>query len=280
MDTELDIISKYKELVSSSLDGSSIYIRTKETLQEMLDKGEITEDEKSTALASILGSINNGILSSSMSMALQWSTAEKELLLKKKELEKQLEVMEEDIDLKEAQTEKVKYDNYTTQATSLRTNGSFTTVNGEVVSLSDSGSKYEEIQLIKAKTISENANRELIDGKKREVNTSIHKIIADTYVNYGTFNGYTISDSGITGVVPGTTHNTLSDKQGAIAQEQIKGYAYNAWSNAASGLGATIGTALTTESDIFGGTESYPDILGDWATIVKKLKDVQVNASV
>lgn len=278
IDTELKIIDRYQELVTESLGSSSTYIRTKETLQAMIDSEQITEANKSEALAGILGAINNSIISSSMSMALQWTKTEKELEFKKIELEKQLDLLTEDIKLKTAQTDKMTADNYATQAADLRSNGNAVIVDGEVVSLSDSGRVYEEMELVKEQVKKTIEDKELSIAKRRETNAGVHKVVADTYVNYGTYSGYTITENGVTAPVKNTTHKTLSDHQGVIAVEQAKGYAWNAWSNAASGLGATIGTALTTESDIFGGTAEYPDILGDWAATIKNLKNVQAPA--
>ena len=47
IDTTLDVVEKQKELAAALMDEDSIYIRMKETLVDLLEKGEI----KGTALA-------------------------------------------------------------------------------------------------------------------------------------------------------------------------------------------------------------------------------------
>lgn len=37
--SDLEVVAKYKELVASSLDGDSVYMRTKETLQDLFKLG-------------------------------------------------------------------------------------------------------------------------------------------------------------------------------------------------------------------------------------------------
>jgi len=272
---KIDVISKYNELVRESLDGDSVYIRVKETLQEMLTAGEITEGEKGQALASILGSISNGVVSSSMSTALQWGAKEKELAFQKLELEMQLELLEQSIKGKTAEVGKITSEDLAIQASNLRTNGQSIVVNGKVASLRDDGKVYIDMEYTKQQTDTSAAEEGLIDSKKLEINAGVHKTIADTYVNYGSFSGYSITDSGVTGVNmhKPTDLATLSEIQASIAKEQAKGFAYNAWASAASGLGATIGTALSSEVDIFDGAKDVA-ILTNWSAAVSKLQNV------
>ena len=124
-----------------------------------------------------------------------------------------------------------------------------------------------------------NADKEaiLLTAKTGESDASTHKVIADTYTNYGAFSNYNISGTGVTGItdITPTGLTTLSSLQATIAKEQAKGFAYNAWASAASGLGSTIGTALTTETDIFGTVAGqYSDILTDFSITLKNLKNV------
>jgi hypothetical protein len=68
---DLDVIAKYRELTSASLDGSSVYIRTKETLEAMFANSSFTAREKGDILSKVLGSLNTSVVTASMSSALQ-----------------------------------------------------------------------------------------------------------------------------------------------------------------------------------------------------------------
>lgn len=273
---ELDVVCKYKELLSSSLDVDSIYIKTKETIQDMFDKGYIKDDNIAEIVTQVLVQANASLVTSSMSTALGWANAEKEVALKKLELAKQLDILDGQIRLTNAQANKTANEDIATQANTIRQNGMPTVVDGKVLSLTDTGAVYENILLTREKVQSEDKAQELSDAKVKETHASINKLVADTYVNYGMFSGYTIGESGLIGVQDHTPtgYHTLSYIQGAIAKEQAKGYAYNAWANAASGLGSTIGVALTSETDIFTGTND--PIITSWKTTIDNLRDVQV----
>lgn len=273
---ELDVVCKYKELLSSSLDVDSIYIKTKETIQDMFDKGYIKDDNIAEIVTQVLVQANASLVTSAMSTALGWANAEKEVALKKLELAKQLDILDGQIRLTNAQANKTANEDIATQANTIRQNGMPTVVDGKVLSLTDTGAVYENILLTREKAQSEDKAQELSDAKVKETHASINKLVADTYVNYGMFSGYTIGESGLIGVQDHTPtgYHTLSYIQGAIAKEQAKGYAYNAWANAASGLGSTIGVALTSETDIFTGTDD--PIITSWKTTIDNLRDVQV----
>jgi hypothetical protein len=273
---ELDVVCKYKELLSSSLDVDSIYIKTKETIQDMFDKGYIKDDNIAEIVTQVLAQANASLVTSAMSTALGWANAEKEVALKKLELAKQLDILDGQIALTNAQANKTANEDIATQANTIRQNGMPTVVDGKVVSLTDTGAVYENILLTREKAQSEDKAQELSDAKVKETHASINKLVADTYVNYGMFSGYTIGESGLIGVQDNTPagYTTLSSIQGAIAKEQAKGYAYNAWANAASGLGSTIGVALTSETDIFTGEDD--PIITSWKTTIDNLRDVQV----
>lgn len=272
--SDLDVIEKYKELVHSSMDGDSIYIRTKETVQALFNSGDIKNGERAEVIAQVVSSLNTSLVNTSMNTALQWASQEKEIALRKLELERQLDILDNEKLKTENEADRIKNDNLVQQADSLRQNGAMTVVDGKVKALDDTGVQYENILLTREKVDSENKAQILSDAKLNETNAGIHKIVADTYVNYGMYNGYAITDSGITGVFDNTPvgYTTLSDAQLEIAKEQAKGYAWNAWSNAATGLGSTIGVALTSETDIFTGDNA--GILTSWKTVVNKLRDI------
>lgn len=277
--TELNVVDKYRELISASLDGSSTYIRTKETVQSLVDDGLLKDVDKASVIAKTIADMNSSVVSSSMGIALNWASQEKELAFKKLELEKQLDILDKELLIKTAQAKQITNKDLTDQATSLRMNGAMTVVDGTVEALNDTGKIYEDILLTRKQALNADKEATLLTAKTEESHAGTHKLVADTYVNYGAFSGYTITGSGITGIsdITPTSLTTLSSLQAVIAKEQAKGFAYNAWASAAAGLGSTIGTALTTETDIFGTVSGqYSDILSDFNTTLKNLKNVTV----
>jgi|GEM_PF-2617129 len=269
--TELDILDKYESLVKSSLGSESIYIRAKETISDLLVKGGLTGADKAKLIGETIAGLSSGLASSCMATALQWESSEKDFALKKLELEKQLDILTNEIDKTKNEADRLRNADLIQQAESLRNNGAMTVVDDKVIALNDTGAVYENILLTREKVESENKAQLLSEAKLNETNAVIHKVIADTYVNYGMYSGYSITDSGVTGITDYTPSGltTLSGAQLEIAKEQAKGYVYNAWSNVASGLGSTIGVALTSETDIFSGANA--GILTTWKDTIEKL---------
>lgn len=273
--TELDVLSKYTKLINEAMSGDSPYIRAKETLEEMFKDNDVPQDSKGEILAGLISSMNTSIMTTSMNTALAWASKEKELEFKKLELEKQLQILKNQIEQTKAEADKIANSDLIQQAESLRQHGKMTVVNGKVVGLSNEGLMYENTELTKEKVKSEELAQDLSEAKVKELYAGVNKIVADTYVNYGMFTGYAIAENGVTGITDVTPHGytTLSKTQVAIGKEQAKGYAWNAWSNVASGLGSTIGVALTSETDIFSGSNG--DILTEWKDTISKMNKIQ-----
>lgn len=251
---ELDVADKYEQLVKQSLAGNSAYIRAKETIQELVADGAIDDAQKAEIISNIVGGVVNNINSSCLSTAMSWANAEKEVELKKLELAKQLDILDEETLLKAAQVDQVQNAVRLAKVESKRVYG--TAVfdgNGALVSLGDDGKVAKDIELTQAqitKTISEDV---LLDQKLKESQAAVHKIVADTYVNFGSYTYTTLGESGVSGVSP--THGaykTLSNTQQEIAIEQAKGYVYNAWANALTGSASMLGTAIAAEYAEFG----------------------------
>ena len=270
---ELDVLSKYEALVKESLGSESVYVRTKETIEAMFNSGLIKDDDKAAVISQVLSAINTSMVNTSMQTALQWAAQEKEIALKKLELEKQLDILNNDVALREAQVAKTVSEDLAIQASNLRDNGVSTLAGGKVVSVNNSGTKYENILATRTQVDKMESEIDMTDAKKTEIYAGVHKIVADTYANYGAYNGYVVGANGVTGITDITPvgYTTLSEAQLSIAKEQAKGYAYNAWANAASGLGSTIGVALTSETDIF---TDNPTLLTSWRTTIENLRDV------
>ena len=248
---ELDVVGKYLDLVQESLGSESIYIRTKETIEDMVSKGMISGTDRANIVAQVLSGMNNAVVAASMQTALQWASSEKEIALKKLEMDKQIDILAQELLLKQKQNEQATIANINAQAERIRMFGNATVIDGVVTSLDSTGKLYNDIELVKQQKLNAVQEENVLKGKIRESQAGVHKLVADTYRNYGSYS-YTIGDTGVSGVVPthGTT-KTLSDVQETIAQEQAKGYAWNLWANAATGLSSMVGIALTSGEDIF-----------------------------
>jgi len=64
--TSLDVIEKYRELVEASLDGDSIYIRAKETVERLYDGSDMTDNKKAEVIATTIVSMATSISATSM----------------------------------------------------------------------------------------------------------------------------------------------------------------------------------------------------------------------
>lgn len=271
---ELDVISKYRELVQESLGGESVYIRMKETLEDLMNNGSLTEAEKGDLISQTLVSMNNSLVSTSMSIALEWSAKEKDIALKKLELSKQLDILDQEILLKTAQVNGTNADKIRTQAETRRMFGIPTVVDGELTALTDTGKVYADIQLTDQQTANALATNAVIQAQEQENLATAHKIVADTYVNFGRYT-YTMDSTGLTSITDNTgAYKTLSYYQGAIAKEQAKGYTYNAWANAASGVSSTVGVALTSGEPIFGTGQIGETLVTNLVTATDNLKNI------
>lgn len=269
VETTLDVVSKQRELVQESLGPDGIYIRMKETLEEIYQDGTIKASDRAEVVSQTMAALSSSITQTSMTVALDWAKSEKLLQMQKDELEYK-------IDLLALEAEKLAYEKDAAlaekqykQASIIRDMGTPTLDVGlNVVGLADEGVKYAQTQ----NTIQDTANKVLqgtqIAAQTEATYAGTHKIVADTYVNHGVYTWTDLSATGLTGVSKATTgYVTLSDLNKNVAREQAKGYAYNAWSNAASGSGGMVGTLLAAEVP---GLDPAP-YLTLWKTSIEKL---------
>ena len=271
--TSLDVIDRYRELVEASLDGDSIYIRAKETVERLYENSEMSGAKKAEIVASTVTSMAASISANCMQLALQWESQESELGLKKEELEYKIDLMKLEADKAKQDVAASEANKHLLQAKLIREYGNKTVnADGDVVLLDDSGLVYEQVRA----SVQDTANKALLSAQiasqTEEVQARTHKLVADTYVNHGLFTGYTITDSGIASATKvATGYVTLSDMNKQVAKEQAKGYAWNAWSNAASSSAGMIGTLVAAEIT----NESLvTSSLGTWSTAVTKLNTV------
>lgn len=252
--SDFDVISKYEQLTAQALSGQSAYIRAKETIEELVQSGALDDAQKAEVIASVISNISSGITTAGMQTALQWASAEKDFALKKTELEKQLDILDRENLLKTAQVEGINNEIRLAKVESQRMYGVPTfDVNGNITNLTDSGKVFADIQLTDAQKLKVDAEELLTDQKVAESQAAIHKIVADTYVNYGNYTYTAPTGTGIATVTKNHgSYKTLSDTQQDIAIEQAKGYTYNAWANALTGSASMLGTAIASEYAEFG----------------------------
>lgn len=269
--SDLDVISRYEALVNASLGGESVYARLKDTVDRLVKDGDLSDTEKGKIVAEVLGNLSNSISSSSMQTALQWASNEKDIELKKLELAKQMDILDAEAKLRDAQVLKAKWEGISIQASTERLYGKPSVVNGVVMSLSPTGKVLAEIDLLGQQVLSAKEEVKLIKSRLDESYAAVHKTVADTIVNYGPWiyevgpNGVTTASQGSTSMIP------LSDVQRTIAKEQARGYAWNAWANAATSSAGMLGTAIASEGDI----PRIEELTLLWIDVVKKLKDAK-----
>ena len=271
----VDVLTKYESLVQSSLGANSVYIRTKETLDQLASDGDIKDADKARILAEVLTSLNTAIVNSSMDTALKWASTEKDIQLKKLELHRSLQILDEELSIKkanvktaEAEVTRVKADTLASfGVTGLDANGNVVTSNVSVPQTSRVGS---EIALNAERTRTEEQTVELTKNKIKESHVSINKVVADTVTSYGVFtyaidNDPDSSTYGRLGAVSrGNAANMtyiLSDIQSKIAGGQAKGYVYNAWANAVTASASTLGTLVASGSDNTALYEQYGELV-------------------
>lgn len=248
IESKLDIVSKYQELIDVTSNGESLYIRAREVIRALKEDNMLTNGDEGTVISQIVAQLAGSGMSSAISGALQWAQAEKDIQFKKEELEYKidqykLEAQKAEFEIDIAETNK----NYA-QGKMIRDMGTATIVNGDVSMLSDDGKLYWDIQAVKKDIDAKVVQITNFTAQTKQINAQVHKLVADTYVNHGMFTGYTITDSGINGASKIVdSYITLSDMNRRVAAEQAKGFALNAYGTAASGSSGMIGTLIAAE---------------------------------
>ena len=149
IETNLDVIKKQRALVKEALGKEGVYIRTKETLIDLLNAGALSNVEKGKIIATTLSNMTSQITSSTMSTALQWASREKELALEKLKAEKELDILiQNELKIKsEIKTDVATRD--ALQAKLLREYGKTTKdADGNIIGLSDEGLVFKQEQLV------------------------------------------------------------------------------------------------------------------------------------
>ena len=249
MDTELDVLNRYTKLMQTSMGSESLYARTKETLDVTFKQYNINAVDRATVLSQVLSNLSTSLSTSSMDTALRWATAEKDLYLRKLEAGRNLDILDNQIKESAAAADKMAYDSIAVQAETIRMMGTPSVVDGKVISLEDSGKVWQDIQVSKVQQVNLDKEGNLLDSRLKESYSAIHKTVADTVTNLGAWT-YSVGENGISTAptqTPILGNTPLSDIQKIIAQEQAKGYSFNAWSNAVTASAGMIGTVVASD---------------------------------
>ena len=250
---QIEVIDKLEQLIGSLIeDDSSVYIRTKMTLEALLEDGNITSAEKADITAKILSDLNTSIVSASLQTALQWALKEKEVEVKVLELGRELAAQDADILVKQASIDKMKADANAAEAAYRATYGTLSRdASGNVLNFSMIGSKVaEEIEHTKAQAANTIKNTEALELKKAEIRAGVYKAIADTRANFGNVSSYSLTDNAFTVTLSGTD-STLSHYQIELAKQQNQGYYWNAWSNAVTAAAGVVSTLVASEAPVW-----------------------------
>ena len=272
--SDFDVINKYEQLTAQALSGGSAYIRAKETIDELVSSGSIDTAQKAEVISSVISTISAGITTSGMQAAIQWASAEKDFSLRKLQLEKELDAIDQDVLLKTEQVANVSNSTRLAKVESRRMYGiPVFDGNGDITTLDNSGKVYTDMQLTGAQQTKVVAEELLTDQKITESQAAVHKIVADTYVNYGNYTYTAPTALGVTTITKNHgAFKTLSDTQQEIAIEQAKGYTYNAWANALTGSASMLGTAIAAEYAEFGPTQPGGILLDTILDTARNLK--------
>ena len=272
IETDLDVVSKQRQLVEEALGPDSVYIRMKETLIDLMDKGEIKGTDRAKVVGETIAQMSASITANVMNTGLQWAEAEKKLALQKEEMQKQLDILEQNKSLIENQVKASLADRQLKQAQLRREYGTPTLdSNGNVIGLGDDGKEYTSILNIQADTANKGIQGSVLNAQKESTYAQTHKIVADTYVNHGVFNWSGLSNTGISTVTKSATgYVTLSDLQKQVSKEQARGYVYNAWSNAASAGASMLGTLAGAEIESIP-SSSWTEMINLWKIPTQKL---------
>ena len=245
----IDVVEKQRLLVEEALAPDGAYIRAKETLNDLLDRGGITEELRAKVIGETISQIAIGITANAMSTGLQWAAKETENSFKKEEMSRTLALLDSQVEEAKEKAVASIAAKQLLQAQLIRDYGQPILDNdGNVVSLTDSGRLYETIENLKQDTANKVKLNDQVVAQTDEVYARTHRLVADTYINHGVFQWTSLNNNGMSGVQKlVTNYTTLSDLQKVVTGEQAKGYAYNAWGNAASASGGMIGTLVAAE---------------------------------
>ena len=161
-DAELDVSSKYKQLMQDTLSSESLYTRAKDTFKVVFDDLQLTEKDKAQLVSEHVASMTTSLSGAAMQTALSWEKEERDgaytLAKVKAETEVALansEKIAEEICKMQKETALVCAQITATISGSFRDNGIPTGYEADgckPTGLDDTGLKYEQTKLAQATT--------------------------------------------------------------------------------------------------------------------------------
>lgn len=279
VETNLDVISKYNDLIEASANSNSLYIRAREVVDQLKQDNLITGEQEGTMVSTMVAQLSGSANAAAMSTALQWAAKEKDFVLQKIETEYKIDALKLSNEKSEFDRDTAEAMKIYTQAKTIREMGQPVIVNGDVASLPNEGKEYQMILGLQKDLELKEVQKTNYTAQTKQVQAQVHKLIADTYVNHGMFTGYTISETGIVNTSrQAQSYVTLSEMNKHVAKEQARGYAWNAWANAASSSAGMIGTLVAAE---IANETLVNSTLTAWQTAVNKINAIpQVEISI
>ena len=279
VETNLDVISKYNDLIEASANSNSLYIRAREVVDQLKQDNLITGEQEGTMVSTMVAQLSGSANAAAMSTALQWAAKEKDFVLQKIETEYKIDALKLSNEKSEFDRDTAEAMKIYTQAKTIREMGQPVIVNGDVASLPNEGKEYQMILGLQKDLELKEVQKTNYSAQTKQVQAQVHKLIADTYVNHGMFTGYTISETGIVNTSrQAQSYVTLSEMNKHVAKEQARGYAWNAWANAASSSAGMIGTLVAAE---IANETLVNSTLTAWQTAVNKINAIpQVEISI
>lgn len=256
IDTDLDVVAKQKELVAESIGPDGIYVRMKDTLEELINKGELKKSpDAAKVIAETIASMANNITNSAMSTAIQWESQQKALAFQKAELEYRLDLLDNQVKESEQNQSSTLARKNLDIANTIRNFGTYTTdASGNLVSLDNNGKGYQQELILKEQV--------KMEGHKESV---MNQTVADKVATSGYEKDKALSE---TTVVQGVETAKISqataqlDKTNAEKDyidtqksQLIASVTYNNKIRAMNALGQTYGTfgagGLTVSGDMW-----------------------------
>lgn len=90
----IDVIAKQRALVKEALGPDGVYIKTKETLLDLFDKGGLKNVDSAKIIANTISSLCNSITNNAMNVGLQWAAQEETLAFEEAKTKASLELVE------------------------------------------------------------------------------------------------------------------------------------------------------------------------------------------
>jgi hypothetical protein len=205
-----------------------------------------------------------------MSTALDWANSEKNLVLKKSELEEANYRSRKEAEFTEQRKKDSQVANFNNSIQTRALYGSGTVdATVYVSSYSSVGSKLEkDLAMTQAQIDSAVVEKDLGIEKRKEAVLGRQKAAVDMYINYGLPSVEYDEVGTLIGITANNNIGSLSDIQKKIAMSQANGYTWNSWANGVTSSSSALGTAIASGE---GKEDEYTPFLNSINTGIGKL---------